>query len=56
VTTVTGTAYLLDAQTGEFDPDDEEVRADLAHPHRPQSVFGYVVEGRTVGAGPGCPR
>jgi mannitol 2-dehydrogenase len=42
--TVTGTTYRLDPDTGEFDPD-EEARADLADPHRPRSVFGYLVEG-----------
>jgi fructuronate reductase/mannitol 2-dehydrogenase len=42
--TVTGTTYRLDPDTGEFDPD-EEARADLADPHRPHSVFGYLVEG-----------
>jgi mannitol 2-dehydrogenase len=43
--TVTGTAYRLDPVTGEFDPDDDEVRADLADPHHPRSLFGYLVEG-----------
>jgi len=42
--TVTGTAYRIDPNTGEFEPDDE-ARADLEHPDRPSSVFGYVVEG-----------
>jgi mannitol 2-dehydrogenase len=42
--TVTGTTYRVDPDTGEFDPD-EEHRADLADPHHPRSVFGYLVEG-----------
>ena len=42
--TVTGTAYRIDPNTGEFVPD-EEARADLEHPERPHSVFGYLVEG-----------
>jgi mannitol 2-dehydrogenase len=41
--TVTGTAYRIDPHTGEFTPDDE-ARDDLEHPHRPTSVFGYLVE------------
>jgi mannitol 2-dehydrogenase len=43
--TVTGTAYRLDPVTGEFDPDDDDVRADLADPQHPRSLFGYIVEG-----------
>jgi fructuronate reductase/mannitol 2-dehydrogenase len=43
--TVTGTAYRIDARTGEFDPDDDDVRADLHDPHHPRSLFGYIVEG-----------
>lgn len=42
--TVTGTAYRLDPRTGEFDPDDDDVRADLQDPHHPRSLFGYLVE------------
>ncbi|HEY0508721.1 MAG TPA: mannitol dehydrogenase family protein [Blastococcus sp.] len=42
--TVTGTAYRIDPQTGTFQPDDE-AREDLEHPARPQSVFGFLVEG-----------
>lgn len=41
--TLTGSAYAIDPQTGEFEPD-EETRSDLEHPDRPQSVFGYLVE------------
>jgi mannitol 2-dehydrogenase len=43
--TVTGTAYRIDPRTGEFDPDDDDVRADLDDPHHPRSLFGYIVEG-----------
>ena len=42
--TVTGTAYRIDPHSGEFEPDDE-ARADLEHPQRPCSVFGFLVEG-----------
>src|SRR5829696_4255370 len=41
--TVTGNAYRIDAHSGEFAPDDA-VRADLADPHHPRSLFGYIVE------------
>ncbi|MCW2675261.1 MAG: mannitol dehydrogenase [Modestobacter sp.] len=41
--TLTGTAYRIDPRTGELDPD-EEMLADLADPHSPSSVFGYLVE------------
>ncbi len=41
--TVTGNAYRIDAHSGEFAPDDA-VLADLADPHRPRSLFGYIVE------------
>jgi mannitol 2-dehydrogenase len=40
--TVTGTAYRIDAHTGEFSPD-EAVCADLADPLTPTSLFGYIV-------------
>jgi fructuronate reductase/mannitol 2-dehydrogenase len=42
--TVTGPAYRLHPGTGDFDPD-EDVHDDVANPHDPRSVFGYVVEG-----------
>ncbi|SDQ33964.1 mannitol dehydrogenase family protein [Quadrisphaera sp. DSM 44207] len=42
--TITGTGYRIDPHTGEFDPDDEEVAADLEDPARPRTVFGYLVE------------
>jgi fructuronate reductase/mannitol 2-dehydrogenase len=42
--TITGGGYRLDPQTGEFDADDVDIRWDLAEPHRPRTVFGYVVE------------
>jgi fructuronate reductase/mannitol 2-dehydrogenase len=42
--TVTGTAYRIDPQSGDFEPD-EEARGDLEHPDRPSSVFGFLVEG-----------
>jgi mannitol-1-phosphate/altronate dehydrogenase len=43
--TITGSGYRLCPETGEFDADDVDVRWDLAEPHRPRTVFGYLVEG-----------
>jgi len=40
--TVTGNAYLIDAASGEFAPDDAAL-ADLADPAHPRSLFGYIV-------------
>jgi mannitol 2-dehydrogenase len=40
--TVTGTAYRIDAGSRQFVPD-EAVRADLADPQRPTSLFGFIV-------------
>jgi mannitol 2-dehydrogenase len=45
--TVTGNAYRIDAHSGEFAPDDA-VLADLADPHHPRSLFGYIVEALDV--------
>ncbi|TFV90058.1 mannitol dehydrogenase family protein [Blastococcus sp. CT_GayMR16] len=42
--TITGGGYRLDPQTDAFDADDIDVRWDLAHPHSPRTVFGFVVE------------
>ncbi len=42
--TITGTGYRIDPHTGEFDADDDDVRADLDSPDRPRTVFGYLVE------------
>ncbi len=54
--TITGSGYLVDAHTGEFDADDETVAADLEDPGRPSTVFGYLAEGldrrRRAGSGP----
>jgi mannitol 2-dehydrogenase len=41
--TITGTSYLVDPHTGEFDATDEHVAADLADPEHPRTVFGYLV-------------
>jgi fructuronate reductase/mannitol 2-dehydrogenase len=41
--TITGGGYHLD-DSGRLDGDDPDVRADLEHPQRPSSVFGYLVE------------
>jgi mannitol-1-phosphate/altronate dehydrogenase len=43
--TITGNGYRLCPQSGEFDADDEDVAWDLREPHRPRTVFGYLVEG-----------
>ena len=42
--TITGTSYRIDPHTGEFDADDDAVRADLEHPQEPTTVFGYLTE------------
>ncbi|MET8181199.1 mannitol dehydrogenase family protein [Streptomyces sp. NPDC005336] len=42
--TITGSGYLIDPHTGEFDTDDENVAADLEDPGNPDTVFGYLVE------------
>lgn len=41
--TVTGAGYPID-DAGKFDPSDPDVRADLANPHSPSTVFGYLTE------------
>ena len=41
--TITDAAYRVDRRTGEYLPD-AEAQLDLATPHRPRSVFGYLVE------------
>lgn len=38
--TITGTAYRWNPETGEFDPDDDEVRWGLDHPDEPRGVSG----------------
>ena len=45
--TITGNAYRIDAGTGRFVPD-EAVHADLADPHSPRTLFGYIVEALDV--------
>jgi mannitol 2-dehydrogenase len=42
--TITGTGYRTDPHSGEFDADDDDLRADLADPGEPRTVFGYLVE------------
>jgi mannitol 2-dehydrogenase len=42
--TITGTSYLIDPHTGDFEADDEDVVSDLQDPARPDTVFGYLVE------------
>ncbi|MGJ9413943.1 mannitol dehydrogenase family protein [Aeromicrobium sp. CF4.19] len=43
--TVTEGGYNLDRETGEFVLDDDDVRADLADPDHPRTVFGLVAAG-----------
>ena len=54
--TITGTSYRIDPHTGEFDADDDDVRADLEHPDRPCTVFGLLTEAlarrRSAGTAP----
>jgi mannitol 2-dehydrogenase len=52
--TVTGNAYRVDALSGEFTPDDA-AHADLADPHHPRSLFGYIVEALDVRRRAGLP-
>jgi mannitol 2-dehydrogenase len=52
--TITGNAYRIDAGTGRFVPDDA-VHADLADPHAPQTLFGYIVEALDVRRRAGLP-
>jgi mannitol-1-phosphate/altronate dehydrogenase len=42
--TITGSGYRLCPQTGDFDPDDVDIRWDLAETDRPRTAFGYIVE------------
>ena len=42
--TITAGGYKLEPATGSFAAGDPEVVADLAHPHRPCSALGYLVE------------
>jgi mannitol-1-phosphate/altronate dehydrogenase len=42
--TITGSGYRLCPQTGTFDPDDVDIRWDLAETDRPRTVFGFIVE------------
>jgi mannitol 2-dehydrogenase len=54
--TVTEGGYNIDQVSGEFDVNNVTVRADLAAPQQPRTVFGYVVEAlarrRTAGIPP----
>jgi fructuronate reductase/mannitol 2-dehydrogenase len=42
--TITEGGYNVDETTGRFNAANEAVQADLQHPRRPSTVFGYVVE------------
>src|SRR4051812_13472421 len=42
--TITDAGYRVDPGTGVFDADDDDVRWDVEHPHRPRTVFGFLVE------------
>ncbi len=41
--TITEGGYFVDPNTGGFDADHPEIRADLDHPDAPQTVFGVLV-------------
>lgn len=43
--TITEGGYNINKETGEFDLDNEQVKADLVSPDAPRTVFGYVAEG-----------
>ena len=43
--TVTEKGYGFNQGTGEFDPDRDDIRHDLAEPARPRTVLGYLAEG-----------
>ncbi len=45
--TITEGGYHIDAATGEFDPDDPGIRADLAGNAPPRTVFGLITEALT---------
>lgn len=42
--TITGTSYLIDPHTGDFQAGNDEVASDLEDPASPDTVFGYLVE------------
>lgn len=43
--TITEGGYNLEKKTNKFDLDNEAVQYDIAHPHQPKTVFGFVAEG-----------
>jgi fructuronate reductase/mannitol 2-dehydrogenase len=42
--TITTAGYCLDPVTGEFDPRDPDLQADLSRPDRPVTVFAFLAE------------
>lgn len=54
--TITEGGYNIDRTTGQFDLDNEAIRADIAKPYAPVTIFGYLAEGlrrrRDNNAGP----
>ena len=54
--TVTEGGYYVDPVTGEFDPEHEDIRHDVANPQTPTTAFGAMVEAlrlrRAAGHGP----
>jgi mannitol 2-dehydrogenase len=42
--TVTEAGYNVHRVTGQFDPDGPDIAHDLAHPEKPRTVFGFIVE------------
>ena len=53
--TVTEAGYNSHRVTGAFDPDGPGIAADLARPHDPRTVFGFVVEALARRRGAGTP-
>jgi mannitol 2-dehydrogenase len=54
--TITMAGYAIDPVTGELQAHDPEIQADLRHPDRPTTMFGYLCEAldrrRRAGQGP----
>lgn len=43
--TITEGGYNINETTGSFDLDNAAVKADLAAPNKPSTIFGYIIEG-----------
>ena len=55
-TTITEGGYFVDAKTGGFDAEHEDIRHDVVHPDRPRTIFGVLNAAlsrrRAAGTGP----